>query len=196
MICCIFKLRKMIEVFPDEEKSIWKMTNVLPFEEKYFEVLMNKLRAEEEENCPMEILYELALRKLRKRMHLRAILHGGDTLLSFLGLVKPSYQIGSLWGGLRGKSDKMRIMSLLRCVSNIEYPDTLTAIDRRRYLTAVILQHANVMKDFFTDLLRKGFVPQEDLEYVMARIKDKKECEYMRQFLILQKYGGLPDDVN
>ncbi len=195
LIGCIFKLRQMIEAFPEEEKFIWKMTDVLPFEEKDFESLLNKLRADGKKNCPMEILYELALRKLGKRMHLQAILHGGDTLLSFLGLEKLSCQIGSLWGGLPGKADRIRIMSLLHCVSNIEYPDTLTVIDRRRYLTAVILQHADEMKEFFSDLLRKGLVPEEDLEYVMARIKDKEKCEYMRPFLILQKYGGLPDEV-
>lgn len=195
LICLISLMRQDIRNFFPEggEKLIWKIADTLPFEEKNFEAILNKLL--ELEESPIEILYDMALRRLGKRMPLRAILHGGDTLLSFLGLTKLSYQIGSLWGGLTGKEDKMRIMILLRCVSNIEYQDTLTVNDRRRYLIAVILKYADDMKEFFSDLLQKGLVPEEDLEYVMARIKDEEKCEYMRPFLILQKYGGLPDEV-
>ncbi len=173
-----------------DEKVVWKIMDALPFGEKDFEIMAHHQSLEDDYR--LEVLHELAFRKLGKRMPLKAALHGGDTLMSLLGLKKHS---GSLWDASLAEGDnKMRIMKLLYYVSDIEYPDTLIPGDRRRYLTAVILQHANDMKDFFTDLLRKGFVPKEDLNYVMVRIKDKKECEYMRPFLIMQKFGGLPKE--
>ncbi len=203
LICAISQLRlgafcfyadgiMETQVFRREENKVWKMMDALPFEEKDFEKMAHHRSLDDDYR--LEVLYELALRKLGKRMPLQAALHGGDTLMSLLGLAE---RCGgdSLWvrdDSIVEGDNKMRIMKLLYYVSDIEYPDTLIPGDRRRYLTAVILQHANDLKDFFVDLLRKGFVPKEDLDYVMVRIKVKKECEYMKPFLILQKFGVLP----
>ncbi len=163
-----------------EEKLVWKMMDALPFEERDFTSLLNNPQLD----ARIDIIYKLAFRKLGKRLPIC----GMDTLTKALGMD------GLMRGCKQSMEEKGRAMNLLQYVSNIEYPDTFTPGERREYLSRFMIRGADEMKDIFVDLLRKGFVPMEDLEYVMEQIEDKKKCEYMRPFLILQKFEGLPEE--
>lgn len=182
--------------YPELEAKLWKVIEALTFEQELFEELLMEM--DTQTKFHLEILYELASKKLGKQLPLYVNVEESEHIGKFLGLNSTLSE--TFWNpfgsnACEGADTQLRILRLLSCVSSIEYPDSSRCCYNRKSVIAnIITKNADRIKDVFADLLLKGLIPMEDLDYMMKRVNNNKQCIYMRPLLILQKFGGLISD--
>lgn len=182
----------------DGEEEIWGYLKRIPFTEKDFLQLTGSYSSTTN-YFRIEILYELAVRKLKRKMplYISAGWYGG--LDSFFQLyadyeaIDPRLPFGVSSNQI---STEVRLFRLLENVSRIEYEQGAEEDENKkseicRMVGDLITREAEKIKDVFIELLEKGFVPQYCLDSVISEAGQNEQCTYMRPLLILQKYHGL-----
>lgn len=176
---------------------VWKIFDSLPFDEEDFKAL----REEHTFAFHTELLYELAVKKLGKKMPLYIDSIYDEELVSFFGLIykeEARCEINSynyIFGNNSSHKAGIRLMRILPFVSRIEYPaDYNKGRDLEQTLKKLLSHNAEELKDSFPELLAKGLIPDECLDSVMNHVSHVKKCAYMRPLLIMQKFGGIIHD--
>ena len=183
------------DYYTKAESMIWEYIMQLPFEEKQFTELLS---TPERELFRMEIAYELAHRKLKKRMPLFINCYFMASLEDAFGLNSDKDHIHS--NGFFCEDDfciqKGRLFRLVNDIGEIHYAEEKlwNQHELGKEIGDFLALHAENIKDVFADLLMHGFVPKECLDAVFQRITRNKKCIYMRPLLIAYKYGGLEYD--
>lgn len=176
------------------ESVIWEYAVQIPFEEEDFYQLLSSA---ESKSFRSEIAYELANRKLEKKMTLY-ITDDMVTLENTFGL-NDDEEYSSLQGFFYGDGSAERKGRLFRLVNNIGaiyYSEEKLQNQKKlkKEIGSFLTTNAELLKDVFADLLVYGFIPKECLDAVIHRVSRNKKCSYMRPLLIAYKFGGLHND--
>lgn len=183
------------DYYTKAESLIWEYIMQLPFEEKQFTELLS---TPERELFRTEIAYELAHRKLKKRMPLFINDYFMADLEDTFGLKPDKDHINpnGFFCGDDTDTQKGRLFRLVNDIGEIRYSEEIICDHQEmgKEIGDFLARNAENIKDVFADLLMHGFVPEECLDAVFQRITRNKKCIYMRPLLIAYKYGGLQYD--
>lgn len=183
------------DYYTKAESMIWEYIMQLPFEEKQFTELLS---TSERELFRTEIAYELAHRKLKKRMPLFINCCFMASLEDVFGLNHDKDHINpnGFFCGDDSDTQKGRLFRMVNDIGEIHYAEEKlwNQHDLGKEIGDFLAQNAENIKDVFADLLMHGFVPKECLDAVFQRITRNKKCIYMRPLLIAYKFGGLQYD--
>lgn len=183
------------DYYTKAESMIWEYIMQLPFEEKQFTELLS---TSERELFRTEIAYELAHRKLKKRMPLFINCCFMASLEDVFGLNHDKDHINpnGFFCGDDSYTQKGRLFRMVNDIGEIHYAEEKlwNQHDLGKEIGDFLAQNAENIKDVFADLLMHGFVPEECLDAVFQRITRNKKCIYMRPLLIAYKFGGLQYD--
>lgn len=186
---------KAMDLYMRAESVIWEYFMQLPFEEDQFTQLLS---ATGSELFRTEIAYELAHRKLKKKMPLYINCYCMNDLEDTFGLNRDKDHINTNSFFCRDDVDsqKGRIFRLVNDIGEIRYSENKlwNRKDLGKEIGSFLTLNAEIIKDVFVDLLIHGLVPEECLDAVFQRITRNKKCIYMRPLLIAYKYGGLQYD--
>ncbi len=179
-----YKQIPAIEELALSEMGIWKQINEIPFDEEQFSKLLSALNRGEE--FRIEILYELALRRLGKKMPLTIYKNDYESLYQLLRVNEAPVIGNNFGGGFFQEDQSIRLMILLNMVDKLEY-DSLYS---KREMAKILIRHKKELKDIFPILIEKCFIPGEYVDYLIRTLSNIKGCDYMLPLLINQKFGG------
>lgn len=191
-------LQEVVKQCSNCEEEIWRHLKRLPFSENTFQQLAGSVTSATS-FFRIELLYELAVMKLGKKMPLYISCGWYGGLDSFFQLYSDEedrdYQLPFSQYNDR-TAIGCRLFRLLQFVSTIEYEQRSEEAETKNMevglmIEKLITEEADRLKDFFIELLEKGFVPQYCLDDVISEAIRNENCSYMMPFLILQKYNGL-----
>lgn len=178
-------------------KVIWECIYRIDFDDNEFERLLEAADSDyaEDINFTMQV-YELYKNRMGRKSNLRLTDARGDELVTFFRCLFCETDMSFFSCGPNTAELKRRLVNLLENIEDIEYgisdEESLYGnYDLRHEIATLLTRNSDLLEDSFLELLEKGLIPDEYLDYMIKRVMNNKKCAYMVPFLIMQKYGGL-----